>query len=55
MKLNNCLSFKVSSMLIRTLKLKLNPLLVAYTKGFVTTVEVCKFSATISINRRFSI
>jgi len=53
-KLNNCLGFRVSGTLARTLRLKLNPLLVAYARGFMTAAEVCESGATISANRRLS-
>jgi hypothetical protein len=54
-KSNDCLGFRVSGTLARTLRLKLNPLLVVYARGFMTVVEVCKSSATISANGRFSV
>jgi hypothetical protein len=53
-KSNACLGFRVRGTPARTSRLKLNPLLVAYARGFITAVEVCESSATISANRRFS-
>jgi hypothetical protein len=55
MKSNACLSFKVNSTLARTLKLKLNPLLIAYTKGFIIVIKVYKSSAIISANRKLNL
>jgi hypothetical protein len=54
-KLNNCLGVKVSNILTRILRLKLNPLLVAYARGFITVLEAFKFGAIISANGRFSV
>jgi hypothetical protein len=46
--------FRISSMPARTLRLKLNPLLVTYTRGFIIVVEACESSTTISVNGRLS-
>jgi hypothetical protein len=53
-KSSDCLGFRVSGTLTRTSRLKLNPLLVAYARGFITVAEVCESSATISANRKLS-
>jgi hypothetical protein len=47
-KSNDCPGFRVSGIPARTLRLKLNPLLVVYTRGFITAVEVWESSTTIS-------
>ena len=54
MKSNAYLSFSVSNTLMKTLKLKLNPLLVIYIKGFITAVEAYESNAIIFMNKRLS-
>jgi hypothetical protein len=46
--------FRVSGTPARTSRLKPNPLLVAYTRGFTTVAEAYGSSTTISVNRRLS-
>lgn len=53
-KSNNYPGFKVSSTPARILRLKLNPFLVMYTRGFIIVIEVCESSTIISVNRRLS-
>ena len=55
MKLNNYLRFKVNSILARILKLKLNPLLVIYTRDFRIITKVYKFNTIIFINNRLNL
>ena len=53
-KSNACPGFRVSGTPARMSRLKLNPLLVAYARGFMTAAEVCESGATISANGRLS-
>jgi hypothetical protein len=54
MKLNTCLSFKVNNILIKILKLKLNPFLIIYIKSFIIIIKVYKFNTIIFINKKLN-